>query len=63
MLNPSIGKLLGAYESRYTLVIAVAKRARQIAMEAELKNESLIEKPVNISINELAEGKYKIAAG
>lgn len=60
MLNPSIGKLLQSEESRYSIVIAVAKRAREIAEIAERENEPLVEKPVNIAMNEIAEGKFTI---
>ena len=41
-------------------MIAVAKRARQVAQEAEEEHIILTEKPVKIAVNELAAGKYKI---
>lgn len=46
MLNPSIGKLLETYESRYELVIDVARRARKISEYAEMEGQILTEKPV-----------------
>ena len=46
--------------SKYSLVIACAKRARRIAEEAEENKESIIEKPVSLAIDELFAGKYKI---
>lgn len=57
MLKPPINDLLEKVDSRYTLVIAAAKRARQIIDG----NEKLIDidsnKPVTIATNELFEDK------
>lgn len=57
MIEPSINKLLDKADSRYTLVMLAAKRARQISEGAEklTKNES--DKPVTIAINEISEDK------
>ena len=55
MLNPAIGKLINNCDHRYKLVNQIAKKARAIADEAEQKNEIIIEKPVTIAINEMAE--------
>ena len=46
--------------SYYSLVVAIAKRAREIAAEAELKGEILVEKPVDLAVNEYIEGAFKI---
>ncbi len=54
MLNPNIGKLIQNYENRYRLVIDVAHNAREISKESEDKGEILIEKPVSLSIDKLA---------
>jgi len=54
MLNPAIGKLIDANDSRYNLVLKIAKRARVIADEAIQSGEIITEKPVTIAINELA---------
>mgnify|MGYP004458185891 CR=1 FL=1 len=54
MLNPSIAKLINIYESRYQLVLDVAKYARHIAEQAEEKGEILVDKPVDIALNKLA---------
>ncbi|MBR0466301.1 MAG: DNA-directed RNA polymerase subunit omega [Clostridia bacterium] len=54
MLNPAIGKLIEKHNDRYSLVLEVAKRAREIAKEAEEREEILVEKPVSIAINMLA---------
>lgn len=53
MLNPAIGELIEKYESRYQLVLDVAKQAREIAEEAEANEEILLEKPVTIAIDRL----------
>ena len=54
MLNPAIGKLIKNSESRYKLVLDIAKRAREIADEA-IKNEEIItEKPVTLALNAMA---------
>jgi len=60
MLYPSTTKLLEATDSRYSLVIAVAKRARRISEEAEEANVVLEEKPVKLAINDIADKKVKI---
>ena len=57
MLNPAIGKLINAYENRYDLVIDVAKRARLISKRAQQNDEILVEKPVTLAMEELAEEK------
>ncbi len=61
MLNPSIGKLISRKESRYAIVMAVAKRAREIAEQNEESEIQTIEKPVDIALDEIAGGKYSIA--
>jgi DNA-directed RNA polymerase subunit omega len=57
MLYPPIADLLDKVEGRYLLVNVVAKRARQIATEARVLEETLPEKPVTMAIREVAEGK------
>lgn len=60
MKMPSVDEMLLGKQSRYSLVIAVAKRAREIASEAELKGEVLVEKPVNMAIEDFRQHKYDI---
>ncbi|MBQ5590625.1 MAG: DNA-directed RNA polymerase subunit omega [Clostridia bacterium] len=55
MLNPSIGKLIGSYESRYQLVTDIAKLARHISEKADEEGKLLTEKPVNTAMNEIAD--------
>ena len=57
MLYPPVADLLKNVESRYLLVNVVAQRARQIAAEADERQEELLEKPVTMAIYEVAEGK------
>ena len=54
MLNTSIGKLINSNESRYKLVLDIAKKARDIAKQAEDNGEIIIEKPVTLAMNEMA---------
>ncbi len=54
MLNPSIGVLIQNNESRYKLVLDVAKKARQIAKEAQDNEQIIIEKPVTLAMDEMA---------
>ncbi len=60
MLNPDLRNVLKGKTSRYSLVLATAKRAREIAEEAEEKGEIIIEKPVTLAVNEFIDGKYLI---
>ena len=60
MLNPTDIEVLKGENSRYAVVISVAKRARDIAEEAEAKKEILIEKPVSMAINDFEGGDYKM---
>ena len=52
-----MSELLTHIDSRYLLVNVVARRARQIAIEAKEFGEPLEEKPVTLAIREVAEGK------
>lgn len=58
MLYPAMNKLTEYIPNRYMMVNVVARRARQIAAEAEVNGEPLPEKPVTMAISEVAEGKY-----
>jgi DNA-directed RNA polymerase subunit omega len=60
MLNPDLRNVLKDHVSRYSLVTATAKRAREIAEEAEEKKLIMTEKPVTLAINEIISGKYTI---
>lgn len=62
MLYPAMNKLTANVPNRYLLVNVVARRARQIAQDAEDCGEKLEIKPVTLAINEVAEGKISVAA-
>lgn len=57
MLYPAMNTLTENVPNRYLLVNVVARRARQIAAEAEQDGTHLTEKPVTEAINEVADGK------
>ena len=59
IVKPSVSELLTKANNRYELVIATARRARQIAEDKENKDEKE-ESPVTIAANEIAEGKEEI---
>ncbi len=60
MLRPSMNQLISKNDSCYSLVVGVAKRAREIADDLYEKGEILKEKPVKTAVEELAAGKYRI---
>ncbi|NDO46808.1 DNA-directed RNA polymerase subunit omega [Clostridium sp. MD294] len=71
MLRPSYSDLLEVLNkdadtenvigSRYTIVIAAAKRARQLVDHAEpMTTRTQVDRSVSIAVNELWEGKIKI---
>ena len=55
MLYPSINKIRTKVDSRYSLVILAAKRARDIIEGMPKLTEADVEKPVSIAANEIAE--------
>lgn len=62
MLYPAMNKLTANVPNRYLLVNVVARRARQIAQEAEDMGEKTDVKPVTLAINEVADGQISVAA-
>ncbi len=56
MLAPNDIEELKGKNSRYAVVIGVAKRARKIAEEAEENKEILIEKTVSLAIQDFRAG-------
>ena len=62
MLYPAMNKLTANVPNRYLLVNVVARRARQIAQEAEDMGEKMDVKPVTLAIHEVADGKMSVAA-
>lgn len=60
MFNPDLKKMLKNCNSRYSLVIGTAKRAREIREEAIAKEEHIDVKTVSTAIEEINDGKYVI---
>lgn len=60
MLSPDLRVLLKDHVSRYSLVIAVAKRARDITEDPILAEKCGTEKPVSYALNEFLDGKFKV---
>ena len=60
MFNPDLKNVLENNVSRYSLVTATAKLAREISDRALEDGEIMTEKPVSIALDELIAGKYKI---
>ncbi len=56
----SASQILKNDESYYSLVLAIAKRAREIADKAVDDKVVLEEKPVKTAIDEFVEGDYRI---
>lgn len=60
IVKPSVTDLLTKAKNRYELVIATARRARQIAEGDEPRTNVKEESPVTLAANEIAEGKVTI---
>ncbi len=60
MYKPSIDDMLAGKQSRYSLVIAVAKRAREISDDYKQKGVLLDEKPVLMAVEDFKDHKYEI---
>ena len=60
MFNPDLQGVLKNHLSRYSLVVATAKRAREIADEAEENKEIITEKPVSMALEQILDGEYTI---
>lgn len=59
MLRPAMNDILKEGQSYYSFVIAVAKRARDIAQTSMDNGVLLDEKPVDLAVNEFYDGKYE----
>ncbi|WP_050697942.1 MULTISPECIES: DNA-directed RNA polymerase subunit omega [Eubacteriales] len=60
MIKPIKDSMLGPNQSRYSFVVGIAKRAREISAEAEAKGDILIVKPVDLALDDYAQHKFKI---
>ncbi len=57
MKQPSLDLLLKRVDSKYTLVVAAAKRAREITESGLKTGEGDSCKPVTVALEEIAENK------
>lgn len=57
MIHPSLDVLVKKVDSKYTLVVLSAKRAREIMSGTAPLVESKSNKPVTVALEEVAEGK------
>lgn len=60
MLKSSANIIKTPHKSYYSLVIAVAKRAREIAEEAENEGRILMDKPVDLAVQDFVSDKFII---
>ena len=60
LLYPAVDKLNEQFPNRYLLVNVVARKAREIADDAESLGEHLSEKPVTLAINGVAAGEVEV---
>lgn len=58
MLQPPIGNLVDKAGSRYALVIAVAKRARELSEQEDIRTSGA--KPVSMAVSEIADGNILV---
>lgn len=58
MLQPAIGNLVEKAGSRYALVIAVAKRARDLSEQEDIRASAA--KPVSMAVGEIADGSILV---
>jgi len=66
LIRPSLEELIPMSDSRYTLVVMAAKRARTIMNVQQKRGGSLAEKPVTRALREIADGQidfYRLAPG
>lgn len=59
-INRTIDDIFAMSDSRYSLVNAISRKAREIADEAENNNDVLYRKPVNMVIDRLLDGRATI---
>ncbi len=60
MVKPTVAELLEKVDNRYILVIATAKRARQIASGEEVLTKTDDVAAVSIAADEIEDGKVKV---
>ena len=60
MLNPDLRDLLVGKTTRFSLVTATAKRARDIVDAALAEKNVIEEKPVTLALEDILDRKYRI---
>lgn len=60
IVKPTVKELLTKVDNRFELVVATAKRARQISKGDDILTDTDEESPVSIAANEIAEGKVSV---
>ena len=60
MIHPSLDILMNKVDSKYTLVVFAAKRAREIMNGDSTLADSKSNKPVTIALEEIAQGRLFI---
>lgn len=60
MVKPTVKELLTKVDNRFALVVATARRARQISNGEDVLINTDEEAPVTIAANEIAEGKVSV---
>ena len=60
MLYPTLSSMVEKTKNRYSLVLAVAKRARVVSETPELSEKCGTEKPVTYALDEFLTGKLEI---
>lgn len=63
IVSPKISKLLQNTDDVYGLVVAVAKRSRDVAEEATANHVELNDKAINIAIGEFADNRLQVVLG
>lgn len=61
ILDPSLDKLMNRVDSKYALVVAAAKRGRQITESRDRAVPAAGPKPVSRALQEIAEGSISVA--
>ncbi|MCL6449825.1 MAG: DNA-directed RNA polymerase subunit omega [Acetobacteraceae bacterium] len=60
MLEPSLDALVKKVDSKYTLVVAAAKRARELVDGKQPSIEAKSTQPVTIALEEISQGQIKL---
>ncbi len=63
ILEPPLDKLMKRVDSKYALVVAAAKRGRQITESREKVVDSAVPKPVTLALQEIADGSVGVDEG